>query len=74
MKIGDVIKCRDADDMAEVAMELAKCGIDTEFSVERGGKRGLWLEVVGIEPPAEVGETPESGGAYADNPTIRPAT
>ena len=31
LKVGDTIKCRDADDMIKYMTELAKEGIETDF-------------------------------------------
>lgn len=49
LKVGDTIKCHDADDMVDYMMALAKAGIDTEFIYEMNGEKGLWLEVVKID-------------------------
>ena len=48
MKIGDTIKCADAEDMIETMYALAKEGIETNFLYEEGGVKGLWLEVVKV--------------------------
>ena len=50
MKKGDLIECRDADDMVETMTELAKHGIETDFSYgTKDGKLGLWLEVIEVK-------------------------
>lgn len=46
LKVGDTIKCRDADDAIRTSEELLKAGIYTDFLYYKDGKRGLWLEVV----------------------------
>lgn len=46
LKVGDTIKCRDADDAIRMSEELLKAGIYTDFLYYKDGKRGLWLEVV----------------------------
>lgn len=49
MKKGDLIRCRDADDMIKTMTELAKHGIETDFRYEtKDGKLGLWLEVIKV--------------------------
>lgn len=48
MKIGDTIKCADAEDMIETMYALAKEGIETDFMYEKDGVKGLWLEVVKV--------------------------
>lgn len=47
LKIGDTIKCSDADDMIDTMERLAKSGINTDFVYEKDGKEGFWLEVIG---------------------------
>ena len=37
LKVGDTIKCRDADDMIKYMTELAKEGIETDF-LHTGGE------------------------------------
>lgn len=44
LKIGDTIKCSDADDAIETMQELEKSGIDTDFIYEKGGKKGPLAE------------------------------
>lgn len=49
MKKGDLIGCRDADDMIKTMTELAKHGIETDFRYgTKDGKLGLWLEVIKV--------------------------
>lgn len=48
MKIGDTIKCADAEDMIETMYALAKEGIETDFMYEKDGVKGLWLEITEI--------------------------
>lgn len=48
MKVGDTIKCANADDMINTMQELFKCGIDTDFMYEKNGEKGLWLEVIKV--------------------------
>lgn len=47
LKIGDTIKCLDRDDMVDTMQALTCQGIDTDFRYSMGGKKGLWLEVIG---------------------------
>ena len=49
LKVGDTIKCRDADDLIDTMKDLAKEGIETDFVYEKDGKRGLWLEITKIK-------------------------
>ena len=46
LKVGDTIKCSNADEMIEISTELAKDNIKTDFVYEKDGAKGLWLEVV----------------------------
>ena len=46
LKIGDTIKCHDAEDMIFTSAELYETGIYTDFLYEKDGEKGLWLEVV----------------------------
>ena len=48
MKVGDMIKCHDADDMITTMIELAKEGIQTDFVYEKDGKVGFWLVVTEV--------------------------
>lgn len=45
-KVGDTIKCHDADDMIRTCTELAKSDIKTDFMYEKDGEKGCWLIVV----------------------------
>ena len=47
--VGDVLKCKDRDDMINTMHDLAMEGIETELRYEYRGKRGLWLEVISID-------------------------
>ena len=47
LKIGDTIKCSDADDMIDTMERLTKSGINTDFVYEKDGKEGFWLVVTG---------------------------
>lgn len=48
LHIGDWIRCHDKEDMVSTMMELAEAGVDTDFRYERGGKKGLWLEILEV--------------------------
>ena len=50
LKVGDTIKCRDADSMIDVMHDLAKHGVDADF-LHTGGKEGyvLIVEEVGTD-------------------------
>ena len=45
LRVGDTIKCHDADDMIHIMTELAKENITTDFMYEKDGEKGLWLVV-----------------------------
>lgn len=51
MKVGDTIKCDNADDMINTMQELAKENIKTDFTYEKDGEQGFWLvvEKVGVQ-------------------------
>lgn len=46
LKVGDTIKCFNAEDMIATSAALAKEGVQTDFPYEKDGEKGLWLEVV----------------------------
>lgn len=46
LKVGDIIKCHDKDDMINTSTSLAQEDIMTDFMYEKDGKQGLWLIVV----------------------------
>ena len=48
LHVGDLIGCRDKDDMADTSRALAEEGIETDFVYEKNGIKGLWLEVIKI--------------------------
>ena len=45
LRVGDTIKCHDADDMIRTMTELEKENITTDFMYEKDGEKGLWLVV-----------------------------
>lgn len=49
IEVGDVIKCKDRDDMISTMHDLIMEGIETEYRYEYRGEKGLWLEVISIE-------------------------
>lgn len=49
MRVGDTIKCNDADDLIKTMTELAKEGIETDFVYEKDRMKGLWLEITKIK-------------------------
>ena len=42
LKLGDTIKCSNADEMIYLQTELAKEDIQVDFVYERNGEKGLW--------------------------------
>ena len=49
ISVGDVLKCKDRDDMINTMHDLIMEGIETEFRYEYLGEKGLWLEVIAID-------------------------
>lgn len=49
MKVGDLIKCRDKEDMVDIMYDLASEGIDTDYVYEHNGEKGFWLKVTEVE-------------------------
>ena len=49
LKVGDAIKCHDADDLIETMKDLAESGIETDFVYEKAGEKGLWLEITKVK-------------------------
>lgn len=49
LKVGDTIKCSDANEMVDYMTELAKNGIYTDFMHEKDGEKGYWLVVEKID-------------------------
>ena len=47
--VGDVLKCKDRDDMINTMHDLIMEGIEVEFRYIHNGEKGLWLEVISIE-------------------------
>lgn len=45
LKKGDLIKCTDAEDAANVADALCKNGIEWDFEYEHNGEKGIWIEI-----------------------------
>lgn len=45
LKKGDLIKCTDAEDAANVADALSNNGIDWDFVYEYDGEKGIWIEI-----------------------------
>ena len=48
LKVGDTIKCANADDMINTMTELAKEDIETDFMYEKNGEQGFFLEVLKV--------------------------
>lgn len=49
LKVVDTIKCANKEDLLNTHNHLAENGIQTDFMYEKGGVKGLWLEVIKIE-------------------------
>lgn len=46
LKIGDTIKCIDAEDAVNLMEELLRGGYDCDFRYEMNGEKGIWLEII----------------------------
>lgn len=49
LKVGDTIKCSNAEEMIDYMYALHAEGIETDFLYEKDGEKGLWLEVVKVK-------------------------
>lgn len=49
LKVGDMIKCYDKEELVDYMEGLMEMGIETEFVYEKDGVKGLWLEVTKVE-------------------------
>ena len=49
LKVGDVIKCANKEDLLTTHNELALNGVYTDFLYEKDGEQGLWLEVKSVK-------------------------
>lgn len=45
LKVGDTIKCHNADEMVDVMTALAQEDIQTDFIYHKDGEDGFWLVV-----------------------------
>lgn len=45
LRVGDTIKCHDAEEMVNLMTELEKENITTDFMYEKEGEKGLWVVV-----------------------------
>lgn len=45
LKVGDTIKCHDADEMIEIMTALSQEDIQTDFMYHKDGQDGFWLKV-----------------------------
>lgn len=45
VRVGDIIKCHDKEEMLRIMTELAKKGIFTDLKLKRFGIEGYWLVV-----------------------------
>lgn len=49
VKVGEVISCKDPDDMIEVMNNLARQGIKTDMMYELDGKEGYFVVITGLD-------------------------
>lgn len=49
LKVGDLIRCKDKEDMIDTMQELLRYGVNTDFIYEYMGMKGLWLKVTEIK-------------------------
>lgn len=43
---GDSIRCHDKEDAAEVAENLCELGINWDFTYEKNGEHGIWIDIL----------------------------
>lgn len=48
-KVGDLIKCNNAQDMVVTDYELVKAGYETDCAYRVNGEDGLWIEIRGVK-------------------------
>lgn len=46
-KVGDLIKCNNAQDLVVTDYELTKAGYETDYAYKVNGEDGLWIEIKG---------------------------
>lgn len=49
MEVGEMIKCKGAEEAVDLMEALAMDGVMTDFVYEKGGEKGIWLEVLEVE-------------------------
>ena len=47
-KVGDLIKCNNAQDLVVTDYELTKAGYITDYAYKVNGEDGLWIEIRGV--------------------------
>lgn len=47
-KVGDLIRCNNAQDMVVTDYELVKAGYETDYAYRVNGEDGLWIEIRGV--------------------------
>ena len=50
LKKGDLVRCNDAENAANVADALSENGIEWDFVYEHDGEQGIWIEIQEDEP------------------------
>lgn len=48
-KVGDLIRCNNAQDMVVTDFELVKAGYTTDYAYRVNGEDGLWIEIRGVK-------------------------
>lgn len=48
-KVGDLIRCNNAEDMVITDHELIKAGYETDYACRVNGEDGLWIEIRGVK-------------------------
>lgn len=48
-KVGDLIRCNNAQDMVVTDYELVKAGYVTDYAYRVNGEDGLWIEIRGVK-------------------------
>lgn len=47
-KVGDLIKCNNAQDLVMTDFELVNAGYETNYAYKVNGEDGLWIEIRGV--------------------------
>ena len=54
LRKGDSIRCHDRDDAAQVADALCDLGINWDFTYDKNGEKGIWIDILEDENAADI--------------------